>query len=75
MNSKKNDIISFNQQHLKKFLLSHSAIRINDIESNFNLPEKTLEQFLKGEKELSLKDFKKLEEILYDYGYKSLDSE
>lgn len=69
------NIVDYNQQHLRDFLLSRSAISIAQIEVDSKVPNGTLRHFLKNRRDIPVKYFGRVENELMNYGYRSLQSE
>lgn len=75
---KQNDdenVMDYNQHHLKNFIKNRPALSVSVIEKNCKIPIGTLRHFLKARRNLPLKHFELIENELLKYGYTPLKNE
>lgn len=63
--------MNYNANELRRFLLSRELIDIRKLAEFSRVPKLLLMNFLDSSQDLSEKHIESLEEILYDYGYKT----
>lgn len=65
--------MTYKHSHLLNWLKSHDCISLSCLEKKAYIPKDSLRHFIKERRDLSIKHFDSLENILFDYGYKSLN--
>lgn len=68
-------MLTYVDQHLKKFLETHELLKIRGLEREIGLPDKTLTYLKKGERGLPKVYLDKVVAKLEEYGYRPLTSE
>jgi hypothetical protein len=68
-------VLSYDQLHLKTFLLEHPAISVLQIESICGLPKDTLRHFLKERRNIPAKYFDTVSDELMKYGFVPMRTE
>jgi len=64
--------MDYSQHHLRAWLLEHDLISISALEDRAEIPRDTLRHFKKDRVAVPEKHMRKLEKVLFDYGYREL---
>lgn len=64
---------NYEQEKLRDFLKDKKALSIKKLEEMCNIPNNTLRHFNAGRRNLPKKHFDKIEHVLTEYGYNSID--
>ena len=63
----------YEQEKLRDFLKDKKALSIKKLEEMCSIPQDTLRHFNAGRRNLPKRHFEKIEEVLTEYGYNSID--